>query len=134
MNGHYASAFSSISSRASHCGGATGYGSSKVALLFMVGLVAWLWSARTCEAQIHVLGYISNNGSNDVSVIDTGTNSVVGAPIPVGSLPEGVAVSPDGRFVYVANTVSDTVSVINAQTNTVIASPAVGNFPLGVAV
>src|SRR5271157_2372743 len=134
MNERNASVFSSITCRSAKGGGRGGHGSNNVALLFAVGIVACFWAARTCNAQIQVRAYISNNLSNDVSVIDTGTNAVVGAPIPVGMLPEGVAVSPDGRFVYVANTNSNTISVINAVTNTVVASPAVGNFPLGVAV
>ena len=99
-------------------------GSDNAASLLAAGLVACCWAPRTCEAQIQVRAYITNNVSNNVSVIDTGTNSVLGGPIPVGNLPEGVAVSPDGRFVYVANTNSNTVSVINAVTNTVVASPA----------
>jgi len=40
--------------------------------------------------------YITNAGSNTVSVIDTSTNQVT-TTIPVGSFPDGVAVSPDGR-------------------------------------
>ena len=45
--------------------------------------------------------YITNE-NNIESVIDTTTNTVT-ATIPVGSLPFGVAVSPDGSTVYVAN-------------------------------
>jgi YVTN family beta-propeller protein len=44
--------------------------------------------------------YVSSYGSNSVSVIDTGSNTVT-ATIPVGQYPAGVAVSPDGRHVYV---------------------------------
>ena len=47
--------------------------------------------------------YITNPGDNTVSVIDTATNTVVGSPIPVGSFPFGVAVTPDGSKVYVTN-------------------------------
>ena len=46
--------------------------------------------------------YITNTGSNTVSVIDTATNTVT-ATIPVGGEPYSVAVSPDGSKVYVAN-------------------------------
>jgi YVTN family beta-propeller protein/autotransporter-associated beta strand protein len=123
--------FSMISESAD--GGRRGDHRSNHVVLFAVAIVACFWAALTCHAQIQVRAYITNNVSNDVSVIDTGTNSVVGTPIPVGILPEGVAVSPDGRFVYVPNTGSNTVSVINAVTNTVVASVAVGNFPIGVA-
>lgn len=40
--------------------------------------------------------------------------------IPVGTGPEGVAVSPDGRKVYVANKTAGTVSMVNTATNQVI--------------
>ena len=38
--------------------------------------------------------YVANQGSNNVTVIDTTTNPVVGAPIPVGSQPAGVGIGP----------------------------------------
>jgi YVTN family beta-propeller protein len=87
--------------------------------------------------------YVTNWIDNSVWVIDIATNNVVGSPIPVGRLPEGVAVTPDGTKVYVANnnlnlngtgTDTDTVSVITTATNTVVATITVGNQPSGVAV
>jgi YVTN family beta-propeller protein len=77
--------------------------------------------------------YITNLGSNSVSVIDTATNTVT-ATIPVGVGPYGVAVSQDGSKLYVTNETSDTVSVIDTATNTVIATIPVGTTPRGVAV
>ena len=38
--------------------------------------------------------YMANQSSNDVSVIDILTNTVVGSPIPVGFSPFGVAITP----------------------------------------
>jgi YVTN family beta-propeller protein len=74
--------------------------------------------------------YVGNQNSNDVSVIDTATNTVV-ATIPVGSFPAGIAVTPDGSKVYVANNVgSNTVSVIDTATNTVSATIPVGSNPI----
>ena len=68
--------------------------------------------------------------SNNVSVIDTATNTVIGAPIPVGTSPVGVAVNPSGTQVYVANMGSNNVSVIDTATNAVIGAPiAVGARP-----
>jgi len=79
--------------------------------------------------------YITNYGDNNVSVIDAATNTVVGAPIPVGTGPYGVAVNLAATRVYVTNYGSNNVSVIDTETNTVIGAPiAVGTKPVGVAV
>src|ERR1700730_12770628 len=77
--------------------------------------------------------YITNNGANNVSVIDTASNTVT-ATVAVGPNPTGVAVHPGGTRVYVANQSSNTVSVIDTSTNTISATVAVGTFPTGVAV
>jgi YVTN family beta-propeller protein len=60
----------------------------------------------------------------------------VTATIPVGNVPTGVAVTPDGRKIYVANVNSDSVSVIDTAKNKVTATIPVGTFrgPNGVAV
>ncbi|HYU13309.1 MAG TPA: hypothetical protein VEK82_12085, partial [Stellaceae bacterium] len=74
--------------------------------------------------------YITNGGDNTVSVIATATDTVTGSPIPVGSFPIGVAVTPDGSKVYVANNGDNTVSVIATATDTVTRSPIpVGGSP-----
>jgi len=77
--------------------------------------------------------YIAHQVTNNVSVIDTATNTVV-ASVAVGSGPFGVAVNPGGTRVYVANFQSNNVSVIDAASNAVVASVAVGSRPFGVAV
>lgn len=50
--------------------------------------------------------------------------------IPVGSGPEGVAISPDGRKVYVANKTAGTVSMVNTATNQVIGTTPNLNMPV----
>jgi YVTN family beta-propeller protein len=77
--------------------------------------------------------YITNAGSDTVSVIDIDRN-VVAATIQVGLSPQGVAVNTTGSRVYVANVGSNTVSVIDGVTNSVIATIPVGIEPSGVAV
>ena len=47
------------------------------------------------------LAYVTNEDSQDLTVIDTETDSVI-ATIPVGTRPRGVKVSPDGKTVFVA--------------------------------
>ena len=78
--------------------------------------------------------YVSNFRSSNVSVIDVSTNTVVDT-VEVGGSPTGVAVSPDGAFVYVANAASNsnTVSVIRTSDNNVVDTVDVGVNPTGVA-
>ena len=85
----------------------------------------WLLALGLGSVPLHAntFAYVTNNQSNTVSVIDTATNTVVGAPISVGSNPAGVAITPDSTRAYVANFSSNTVSVIDTTTNTVVGAP-----------
>lgn len=76
--------------------------------------------------------YVTNLGSNNVSVISTATNSAV-ATIPAGKEPYAVAVSPDGSHVYVGNVDGSTMSVINTATNTVVSTLPVATGVTGIA-
>ena len=78
--------------------------------------------------------YVANSAVGTVSIINTGTNKVIGS-VAVGSDPQGVSVASDGSKVYVANegdgTVDGTVSIIDTATNTVETSTiTVGKAPL----
>lgn len=64
--------------------------------------------------------YVANANDNNVSVVDIATNAVVGNPIPVGTRPVGVAVSPSGAKVYISNVYDNSISVIDSTTNLVI--------------
>jgi YVTN family beta-propeller protein len=68
-------------------------------------------------SKVYVTG---NNGS--VYVIDTATNTVGTNPITVGGLPNGIAITPDGRHAYVACAYTSTVSVIDTATDAVSAT------------
>ena len=91
----------------------------------LIGATAVVLGGAPSSAQN---AYITDAGSNTVSVIDTATNTVV-STIPVGSIPFGVGVTPDGSKVYVANQGSNTVSVIDTATNAVSTIP-VGSGPV----
>ncbi len=61
--------------------------------------------------------FVTNAGSNSVSVLDDGkvTETVktsLDPRDPVGSTPNALAVSPDGRFLYVANADNNDVAII----------------------
>ncbi|GAA4542931.1 Hsp70 family protein [Pseudonocardia xishanensis] len=77
--------------------------------------------------------YTTNNGSNDVSVVDTATNSVT-ATVPVGEGPVLVAVSPDDAHVYVTSIAAAQLAVISTADNTVVATVSTGRGPVGIAV
>ena len=63
--------------------------------------------------------YVVNEGSNNVSVISTSSNTVL-KTITVGSWPMGI-VATNG-YVYVANNSGNSISIINPATNTVTAT------------
>ena len=65
--------------------------------------------------------YVTNYGSNTVSVVRTATNTFAAA-VGVGNTPYGVAFTPDGKKAYIASMNSDNVSVIDTATSTVIAT------------
>jgi YVTN family beta-propeller protein len=82
---------------------------------------------------------VVNPDANTITLFDVGgdRNLPLGE-IAVGGEPNGVAVSPDGKFVYVANTLDGTVSVLEVDTSktpvaTVVDTLAVGIEPYGIA-
>jgi YVTN family beta-propeller protein len=102
----------------------------------VAGAVALLLAVAAPSAPARNL-YVADGstGSRQVTVIDTATNQVVGAPIEVGLEPFGIAITPDGTRAYVVNTGSDTVSVIDTATNQVVGAPiGVGDVPLTIAI
>ena len=76
---------------------------------------------------------MANIASNNVSVINGATNTVV-ATVNAGPNPDAIAVNPSTNLIYVANVSSNNVSVINGATNTIVATVSVGYTPYGVAV
>lgn len=76
--------------------------------------------------------YVANAGSDNVSVVDGVSNSVI-ANISVGRAPHAVAVNPAANRVYVANRGSDEVTVIDGENHEVVATVAVGEEPWGLA-
>ncbi len=70
--------------------------------------------------------YVTNCGSDGVSVIDGSTNKVI-QTIAVGKGPVGVAFDSSNGNVYVSNHRSSSVSVIDASTNKVIQNITVGS-------
>jgi len=107
---------------------------ARFAAIFLRILVLSLLIAAFTSTPLHAqsVAYVVNSGSNNVSVIDTGSNGVT-ATIPVGNSPIGVVFSPDGTRAYVTNfadSPNGTVSVIDTGANAVIATITVGGAPV----
>ena len=106
-------------------------------LLFAVTLFS-LAGCRSHEfpdypANYREYAYISNGGSNTVTVLDV-VNLRQDRVIPVGSNPTGMAANTRRNEIYVVNTGSNSVSVIDAEKNTVVATIPVHQRPYFISV
>ena len=105
-----------------------------VVLLGITGAVAI--AARTpivADASVPTpFAYVTNKSSSSVSVINASTNTEV-ATVAVGTVPKGIAVTPNGALAYVVNGGSESVSVIDTATDTVAATVPIPG-PEGVAI
>jgi YVTN family beta-propeller protein len=72
--------------------------------------------------------FVTNSGSDTISVVDTATDGVV-ATIPVGQKPWAVTVSKDGATAYVSDSQSDDVSVVDLRTRKIRTTVVVGVRP-----
>lgn len=85
--------------------------------------------------------YVPNTKTNEVYVINATTNNII-ATLPVGKIPNGVAVNRDGSKIYVTNTGDDEVpgrrfSIIYTDTYEVmprLVGEGRGYKPLGIAI
>ena len=79
--------------------------------------------------------YVANSRSNNISVIDGASNTVVATVAdPNAIAPFAVAVNATTNTIYVANSQSNNLTVIDGGTNAVIATIPVGTSPSAVAV
>ncbi len=88
-------------------------------------------SAADYPANYREYAYISNGGSNTVTVLDL-VNMRQDRVIAVGKKPSGIAVNPLKNEIYVVNSDSGSVSVIDAKTNTVAATIPVQKHPYSI--
>jgi len=92
--------------------------------------------------------YVPNSNSSTVSVIDVATDTAIDTnpatpgvidPIPVGSGPADIVITPDDTKAYVSNfnnpdSPGNTVSVIDTELGTVVGEITVGLGPAGMAI
>jgi YVTN family beta-propeller protein len=75
--------------------------------------------------------YVTKSATNQVSVISTITNGIVGN-ITVGTRPFDIVYNPINHDMYVTNQGSNTVSVIDPARNSVIRTIPAGSQPTGI--
>ena len=108
--------------------------SAIIALLLCVAWTVVMLIPKVAGAsELTSFAYVTNLLQGTVSVINTATDTVV-ATVPVGSEPNGVAITPNGEFAYVANSTGNDVSVINTYTDTVVATVPVASGAWDVAI
>ena len=99
-------------------------GGAAVSVLLLVGAGC----SRHYPANYREYAYVTNTGSNTVSVIDVLSLRKV-KDINVGGEPTGVAANPSRNEVYAVNAATATVSVIDTRRNEVVETIAVGKRP-----
>lgn len=77
--------------------------------------------------------YITNRLSNDVTIVSTETNHMLGM-VPVGNLPSSISADLVRKEIYVTNERSNDLSIISTVDNRVVATIPVNRKPTGVAV
>jgi YVTN family beta-propeller protein len=76
--------------------------------------------------------YVANYGSHSVSVVDTGSNTVI-QTISGITTANGITLDPGRNIVWVSNYSGNQVTPIDASTNVALSPVAVGSGPWGVA-
>lgn len=97
-----------------------------MALVFLL-VLGWL-----VQAEAETFAYVATS-SGTVKVIRVSDNTIV-TTFGVGLDPHGVAVTPDGAFIYVANKGSNSVSVIRTSDWRPVAAISVEGGPHGIAI
>ena len=117
------------------------YGDDTVSVLYIptytvtetitVGDAPWGVAAIYDEVAATTKVYVGNHLGNSVSVItDSGVETITG----VGNGPAGLALTPDGDYLYVALLNDDAVAIVRTSDNTVVKTISTGDSPWGVAV
>src|SRR5262245_65720254 len=83
----------------------------------LVGVLPSSASAVSARSRCRATVFVTNTGSDTVSTSDVKSRNKQPADIAVGSLPAGVAITPDGNTAIVANG-GGTVSTIDVPTRT----------------
>ncbi len=98
----------------------------------LVGVVRGIANPEQLAVSRSGLIYAGSEAAGAVVILDPVARKAIGS-IPVGDEPEGVALSPDERFLYVTVEGEDKVAVIDVAARRVIARVPVGGRPRSIA-
>ena len=98
----------------------------------LVGVIRGVTNPEQLAVSRQGLIYAGSEAQSAVVILDPQTRKAVDS-IPVGDEPEGVALSPDERFLYVTVEGENKLAVIDVATRRVIAKVAVGLRPRSIA-
>lgn len=87
----------------------------------------------TSSVHASLVAFTSNVRENTISLINVSDGSVL-ETIAVGRGPQGLALSPDGRYLYVANQLDDTISVLSVPDTRFIKNIPAQGGPMAIAV
>ena len=76
---------------------------------------------------------IADNGSGNVSLLDTQSGSASAAGIPVSDELWGIATADGGKTLLVTDYIHSAVSVVDLASRSVLATIPVGSEPVGIA-
>ena len=86
----------------------------------------------TSAPRVYAISQRNGGGLGQVSTIETASNTLDPAPIPVGANPVYGVMTADSRRAFIINQADGTVSVINAQTNQLDTVPIGATNPITV--
>ena len=112
--------------------GADGVGIFDLASRKLVGVVRGIANPEQLAVSRQGLIYAGSEAAGAVVILDPQARSVVGSVV-VGDEPEGVALSPDERFLYVTVEGDNQVAVVDVAGRRVIARVPVGARPRSIA-
>lgn len=87
------------------------------------------WSHMITIDDASRTAYLANIGSDNVTVFDLEHEKTIDH-FPVGGMPEGIRIHPDGRDLYVANQEDDNLYVVDTETYEVAHELDLGTTPI----
>ena len=94
---------------------------------------AWAVCAACSSAEPTHRLFVTNEGDNTLSVIDTRTGELE-ATLEVGNRPRGIGLSPDRKHVYVANGDDNALAVVDVRSLEIVKTISAGSDPEAFAV